>query len=292
LLGPVNSGTWYDTAYSNLIADLATEFLLPIIFAIDETSLSNCTHMLVTGINFTTSIYNLKTRSNPKVYRLLGYVPNERNYYSKKQLKTFDSDVKSYRMHQMLEVILQSFKEAQSNGSLNNFSLKLGNLRKTVNLKVPLFFIIGDMQGGDKLAGRRIYYGINCKRISCSCNGKAEIFGNYDIGCCTCLIMSDIMALFDTCTEQTQDQLFNLYQQPHWNSFFDLQYGHQYGIFTAACPTEALHALENGLIKDTLNEIFHNIFASQQLTDLDAYIQQWCLLPKQHYMSCNNNNYP
>ena len=52
--------------------------------------------------------------------------------------------------------------------------------------------------------------------------------------------MKDIMNYLVT---ENYRELFDLYQAQHWIAWFDLDYGgHPEGIFTVACPPEALHA--------------------------------------------------
>jgi len=57
-LGEVNSGQWYDNAYSNLVKDPSKDFLCPIIFTMDKTVISEMGGLNVYVILFTTSIFN------------------------------------------------------------------------------------------------------------------------------------------------------------------------------------------------------------------------------------------
>ena len=52
----------------------------------------------------------------------------------------------SIQLNILFDTVLQSYCAAQSNGALDNIPLTLGSKTKTVNLKVPLAFIIGDIQ--------------------------------------------------------------------------------------------------------------------------------------------------
>jgi len=60
LLGEVNTGSWYQTAYSNMIKNPKKDFLAPIIFLMDKTTISNNAHLSVFAIMFTTTIFTLK----------------------------------------------------------------------------------------------------------------------------------------------------------------------------------------------------------------------------------------
>ena len=54
-----------------------------------------------------------------------------------------DHSLKSKHENLFYETVLHSFIEAQKDGALDGVPLTLGNKTRTVNLKVPLAFIIG-----------------------------------------------------------------------------------------------------------------------------------------------------
>ena len=117
-----------------------------------------------------------------------------------------------------------------------------------------MLFLIGDNQGGDAICGCHIWYGDTAKVISRMCDaGPYQLF-NPEIGSCQRLQMQDMM---DLVTNSDFDALENLFQAPHWIAWFDLNYrGNPEGIFSAACPPEPLHALENGIFQHLLKELF------------------------------------
>ena len=47
----------------------------------------------------------------------------------------------------------------QKSGALDNMLLTIINQNETVNLKIPVMFIISYIQGGDKLCGVTVAYG-------------------------------------------------------------------------------------------------------------------------------------
>ena len=114
-------------------------------------------------------------------------------------------------------------------------------------------FIIGDNQGGDAICGRHILYGQTARRISRMCDAGPQHLNNPKIGSCKRLLMQDVM---DNVINDDSESLFNLYQAPHWVTWFDLDYGsNAQGIFSAAFPPEALHAVENGIFLHILKEL-------------------------------------
>ena len=84
-LGEINSGFWYHQAYNNLVTDSQKDFLLPIIFAMDKTTIFNSAHLHVFAIMLTTSIFKQSIRNQADAWRLLEYIPIDRKYYSGSQ---------------------------------------------------------------------------------------------------------------------------------------------------------------------------------------------------------------
>jgi hypothetical protein len=85
------------------------------------------------------------------------------------------------------------------------------------------------------------------------------------------------------------EELESLYQAQCWNPFFDVDYGaNKWGIFFAACPPEALHALEQGVFKHLLEAILGDYLKPVQITLLDRVVQTWTLLPRQKIFRSSN----
>ena len=78
-----------------MIEDADKDFLLSIIFAMDKTTISSSAHLHVYVVRFTTTIFDCKTRNHAHAWQPLGYIPIERNYYSKQQWKEMESELKS-----------------------------------------------------------------------------------------------------------------------------------------------------------------------------------------------------
>ena len=155
-----------------------------------------------------------------------------------------------------------------------------------MNLKIPLAFIIGDNQGGDQIAGRTCHYGLTAKRISRTCDATPANYADVTKDSCTFLVMEDIK---DLVRNEEWGQLQSLYQAQCWNPFFDVDYGaNKWGIFFAACPPEALHALEQGVFKHLLEAILGDYLKPVQITLLDRVVQTWTLLPRQKLFRSSN----
>src|SRR5687767_5117117 len=142
----------------------------------DKTSISNSAHLHVYAVMFTTTIFDCKTRNQAHAWKPLGYIPIERSYYSKEQWSNMKKTVKSIRANVIFDTVLQTFREAQKENALSNIPLTLGNKTKIVNVKVPLAFIIRDIQGGDGIVGHSPYYNADAKRICRMCDATPDVY--------------------------------------------------------------------------------------------------------------------
>ena len=73
LIGEVNSGSWYGTAYNNCINDPNKDFLCPLILASDKTTLSEIGDLHVDAIFMSTSIFNIKVKLKFVYLYILSY---------------------------------------------------------------------------------------------------------------------------------------------------------------------------------------------------------------------------
>jgi hypothetical protein len=89
------------------------------------------------------------------------------------------------------------------------------------------------------------------------------------------MIMANIQAWV---VDGGYDKLDNINQYHVHNAWFEVFYGgYKYGIFSAACPVEALHALENGLIKQFLRVLFTDNINISGRTCRDLLAQELCM---------------
>jgi len=95
----------------------------------------------------------------------LGYIANEDYFFSAAERDENGANMKNECFHTQLQAILKSFKQAQVPGALHNIKLQLGSCSKTVNLYMPLQFIIGDVEGEDQLCSRFSYRLASCERL-------------------------------------------------------------------------------------------------------------------------------
>lgn len=278
-----NSGVWYERAYNHCVKE-PDDFLCPIIFAIDESKLSQGGKQGCCPVMFTTSIFNQSMRNLPHVWRPLGYVFDMAAIESKSERERQDHDLKYGRMHAIYHTVLETFIEAQRGTILNQISLTLGGITKTVNIKVPCFFIIGDIVGGDKICCTSPSYKTTLKRICRKCNIPGKKVGDPDYKCKR-MSMEKIKKLVEN--NETK-RLASINQFNVYSAFFHLCYGGcRFGCFSAASPIESLHSLDNGLCLDCLTQLFKRELRGkgEYRAQLDNLCKVMCLIDRQFYLS-------
>jgi hypothetical protein len=84
--------------------------------------------------------------------------------------------------------------------------------------------------------------------------------------------------------DNRQDILDDFNQYNVHNAWFDVSYGGCcFGIFSAACPIEPLHSLENGIIPDCLTILFKDEMRPALKAELDSLVRRLTLLPRQRF---------
>ena len=285
-LGCVNSGEWYYNAWEYCCRS-DDDFLVPIIFACDETQVSTMGQIGAWPIMFSTSLLSQELRNKPEGWRPLGYIYDLKIVESQSQHSRQSNDIKYTRIHQIIKAIINSFIKCQRDTSLHNITLALGPFTKLVNLKVPLAFIIGDMVGGDKLCSCSPSYQTTLCRICLKCNIYGKDTGDPLVECQK-INMSKVKELVNN-NDIEKLQALNQYNVD--NAFFHVCFGGcPYGIFSAACPTEPLHALEIGIMKDSLSILINDILTNAPSAELDLLAQKMCKWPRQRYLSSGSDS--
>jgi len=122
------------------------------------------------------------------------------------------------------------------------------------------------------------------------CDATSAVYESFEVDNCNLLIMEDIKELSRT---KQDEKLWDLMQTPNWLAFYDIDFGGlPGGVFTAACPPEALHSLENGLINHCLKELFEKVLSSLSRRQLDTVVQEWILYPKQRHLKNYATEFP
>jgi len=120
-------------------------------FFIDKSHSDGKGKLTVEPVMYTTSLWKREFRNKPQAWRPLGYVPNMEHVAPghKPQDKLYD-------YHHCLELIMSEMIEYQKLKGIEWHLLGMEGEWISVRLQIPVLFIIGDTEGHDKLAGRKV----------------------------------------------------------------------------------------------------------------------------------------
>ena len=284
----VNSGNWYQEAYTKMITDSRKEVLLPLICYVDKTGTDIMQRHGLEPFMFSTSVINLSQRQNTRLWRVLCYIPE---LQGKSSAQSKSEYVRLHGKHQrdyhnVLERALQSLVTAQNN--VVCCWLRLGDEVKRVQIHFPVAFVINDGKSADMLCTRKGSYNRKCGRISRACNAPAESCSRY-LYKCKYLLQGDIdekqeLAL-GRCVEESdllQKEIMNLLEaQRHtflkkrhdqqlaaqkWlnemsthavrNAFRNVNFGGDVRGIYGATPVDLMHAFNEGVLKYCMEAIF------------------------------------
>ena len=124
LLNESISGSWYQTAWLHMEQSTECNFMIPIILYIDKTQMSLSGKLSIFPVQMSLAIFTEETRRRASAWRPLGYIANEDYFYSAAERDENSADIKNARFRTQLNVILESFKRAQSPGALHNLKFR------------------------------------------------------------------------------------------------------------------------------------------------------------------------
>ena len=293
-LGAFNSGKWYSRAHDFLCTPHSNDWLCPIIYACDETLVgSHLGRASVTPLVFTLSIFNESIRNKRTSWRPLGYVYDIAQHG--KGMVTNERDIprkmkpeeKCRRHHIILEKLIESHVLVQQQGGIHGIPIELGTTRKAlVNVKVPVGLILGDMQGGDKHCGSVVGYSKNMARLCRQCNIAGDESGDPLVKC----KKMSMVKIRQYVLAGDVETLKLISQNNVYSAWFDCDFGGcERGVFSAAMPVEALHAVEGGICKDAAFILFDGDLKDANCRRLDILVRRFCSIDKQHYMTSGSN---
>ena len=292
-LSAANSGEWYDQAFEHHCKN-PDDFLCPIILACDEAAIAQGKKHSVCPINFTLSIFNEELRGQEMAWRPLGYVYDlsiienlSTEYKPNKKNPKGTTEVKMDRYQAIIKAVVAGIVECQKGGKFDHVPLTIANQTKHVNLKIAVMFIVGDIQGGDKLCGVTVAYGNTLERPCRKCNVKGSQLGDPDVDCHR-ISMKKVAKWIE---EGKKKHLKKICQHPIRPAIFDLDYGGcRFGCFSAACCTEVLHAVDNGLIETSLRCLYNQDLSSKDgQRRLDGVTRILAHLPRQRNFSAGTD---
>jgi hypothetical protein len=174
-LDEIHSGMWHQRTSEKLIKNNSNEILCGIILFIDRTHVADKDKLSLEPVLFSLSIIPRALRNHPFAWRPLGFIPK----FSAS--KSLGSNAQTY--HRVLGTILSGLVRAQNNGGIKCCvladQLDADGAETDFCFKVPLAFVIGDVEGHDVLCAR--YHTHNTKMLSRECNCSMEDADNHQV---------------------------------------------------------------------------------------------------------------
>ena len=146
LLDDVHSAKWYADTHCMQIQSDSNEVLCGIILFIDQMFMAENEHQGSECPLFTLSILPRHIRNQAWAWCPLGFIPKFESHHSRGQ--------NMQALHLVLTCILSGLCGIQDIGGLTTVVLPPSLSQNTLTFKVPIAFIVGDVEGHDKLCGR------------------------------------------------------------------------------------------------------------------------------------------
>ena len=136
---------WYKDTHDAFVKNLEEEFLLPLVFYVDETGTDAFQRYPLEPFMFTFGNIRREVREKASSWRHAGFIP--------KVGTQKDPTVGLQMYHDCLAEILSDLVELQANPPL--VTVNLGGIKKQVRLVLQVAFVMGDQKSQDKLCGRK-----------------------------------------------------------------------------------------------------------------------------------------
>jgi hypothetical protein len=150
---------WYRTTDQEFVNDHDLEFLLPLIFYIDETGTDAFQRYPLEPLMFTFALIRRHMREKSGAWRHAGFVP---------KVSDFDTSLEGLQMyHDCLSAILADLEELQADPPI--VELNLGGMTKRVKIILEVAFVMGDQKSQDTLCARKKSNGGGAARVHRRC---------------------------------------------------------------------------------------------------------------------------
>jgi hypothetical protein len=241
-LDEIHSGSWHRKTSSKLLTTI-NDILCGIIFFIDRTHVADKEKLTLCPILFSLSIIPRWLRNQSFAWRPIGFVPK----LPKQRVKGQNSET----THRVLGSILSGLVTAQLKGGIRCSVRDKFNIPRAVCFKVPICFIIGDVEGHDLLCGR--YSSHQTKRLGRECDCLMEDSDNGFIEC-NYTAANYIKELRDSNNFTLLHEL-GYHRIPNAFDKLDFGAGNPYGI-NRATMSENLHTVQKGWYLYALKAFF------------------------------------
>ena len=242
----VDSGEWFVRTQEKLCTK-ENDILCPIILYIDKTHVDN---NIIEAISFTLGIFKRSVRYLPQSWRNIGTIPGLLNSLIP-VIQDLRKDLGRTHLrdwHYVVKWLLSDLYDLQQKEYLEWYYMG-----KKVRLFIPIMFIIGDIEGHDKICCRKHGHHVEMNGVTHSCSIHRKDCDNPNAKC-RLLRAKEIKELQELVTQKdVSDEVRRKAKESldqksfHWvdaNIFFDLDYGSNENGVHGACAICLLHTFE------------------------------------------------
>jgi hypothetical protein len=294
-IADLNTGRAYIRTYKELITKPGKQVLLPTPLYIDGAVTGQFADLPITAVKISLGILTRVARDNPKMWRILGFIPpNSKDKSRGRRLfiesghldatravrearenegKTTKNDAHPAQdFHAMLDFILASYVKLQESGFVWDLFYN-GKLYKDIEFIPFVPFIKCDTDEADVLCGsyksRGKHVAQLCRYCECPTNECDDPLANYPLK-----RQNKIQKLVD---QLASEELKAISQQCIQNATYKLRFGfHNKCGVHGATPLELLHAILLGIFKYIRDEFFIQLGKSSTLsTEIDALAKEF-----------------
>lgn len=240
-MGDTDTRDVYQNGLKIYIKDKEKEIQIPIYFFIDRTHTDKNGRLTVEPVSFTLGIFKQSVRRTAAAWRTIGYIVNQSEMTYK------DGCDKAEDYHFILNEILKEFKELQKEPLVWDFDDSKGNkIRKYCWF--PIFQIIGDTEGHDKIVCRKAGYSQNHVTFCRICACPVDDTDNPDYKCKN-ITSKDIE---NAVINEDMEALDRYGHYPILSAFHDCLFCNPiWGLYGCVCG-EHLHVNQQGNFQRTL----------------------------------------
>ena len=264
--GEINTGNWWRRTQRSMCRN-ASDVLCPIIIYIDTTHVKS---KAAEALSFTVGLFKSSTRNNPRAWRNLGMIPGKLKDLipQGKYKQTEKGEIHLNDWHHVCKVLLSDFKKVQEQDGID-FEL----FGKKCILRIPIMFIIGDIEGHDKICSRKKGHSKMMTGVTHSCKVKRHECGNPRTEC-DYIYENEILSKQRICQSSTstensrkeaKEELDELgFYSSVVNAFSTLDYGiTNFGVH-GAVGICGLHTIKQKFPNDVLGFYFQSFGNSLQ----------------------------
>jgi len=247
-LDDINTGSVHVDSHEKYCVG-ETDIAANLIAFLDKSFLDQKGKLTLEPLMYSTSLFNRKYRNNPAAWRPMGYIPNLDHLAPRANAKD-----KLHDYHFCMSIIMSEMIEYQKLGGID-WQMIIDGTWTDVRLQIPLSFVIGDTEGHDKMAGRKIDRS-SMKSKQCRYCDVDHVDCDKPNIKTRLTTKAEIQKLRKENTVRSREELDKLSYRQIDDAFDEVAFADVMRGIHGATPAEVLHAVNLGIHERALCALF------------------------------------